>query len=64
MVGPFDVDRYLDGLFDFLHTQEKLFSKKETVSGVKGYIGEARKKTICESQDSKRKQAIQDEGVI
>ena len=58
MVGPFDVDRYLDGLFDFLHTQEKLFSKKETVSGVKGYIGEARKKTICESQDSKRKQAI------
>ena len=44
MVGPFDVDRYLDGLFDFLHTQEKLFSKKETVSGAKRYIGEARKK--------------------
>ena len=44
MVGPFDVDRYLDGLFDFLHTQEKLFSKKETVSGAKRYVGEAGKK--------------------
>ena len=44
MVGPFDVDRYLDGLFDSLDIQEKLFIKKDKQSGAGRYIREARKK--------------------
>ena len=54
IVGAFDVDRYLDGLFDFLHTQEKLFSKKETVSGAKRYIGEAKKNQSARVRTVKR----------